>query len=1282
MNPIFSVSTEDILRLDDAQSRELVARLCRAHLRDHGCSESGVHWGGDQRAKDGGVDVRVENDPPTGIGGYLSNDRTVFQVKAEKFGPAQIPKEMAPKGKLRPAISDLGEGRGEYVIVSTRDSCSDPARTNRIEAMSKCLTKHGVGEKVSVNFFDCRKLADWIEQHPEVAIWVKHALGISLYGWRPYGPWAHREEDVDGEYLVDERAKIFTPKAEAGIAALFAINQMRGDLSDTAAVRLVGLSGVGKTRLVQALFDARVETDNPALNPDVAIYVDLADDPTPQPAVMLEALLGEAANSVVVVDNCGADSHQRLAEKVTRPGSKLRLVTVEYDIRDDLPEGTHCYRLEGSSGDLIKQLLKHRGSTLSDSDTDKIAEFSDGNARIAFALAATVGVKGELARLRDSDLFARLFDQKHEGSSELLRCAEAASLLFSFDGEDTSCTSEMSVLASLASVSILEFSRSLQELRRRGLLQQRGVWRAVLPHAISNRLAANAIESLPSAMVTMKLVENAPPRVARSFSRRLGYLHESEGAIRIAEDWLKPDGRLGDLASLADYERQMFANIAPIHQRASLDALCRATEDPSSLPMRDSHGSIFTQITRSLAYDPELFDEAVAVLVRFARVEPETNDGSSACRLLSSLFSCQLSGTEAQPEQRAAFVRELISQEDLANQDLGVDLLKAGLEVSHINAFHDFDFGARTRGFGWRPLSRDDLRAWYERFVTIAVDVGIEDSRIAGRVRVLLGQALRGLWVEADLREAIEAAARRLVSVDGWPDGWLGVKQTLESDAGRLSEDSRTRLIELEAVLAPRDLETKIRAMVLVDGAFTDDPDPGDSGADSAVDSYHRSQENAETLGRAAAMAGELLYQLLPDALRVGVDGKIYQFGRGVGLHLEDVHRLLDHAKKVIGRAESGAVSLLFVRGLMAGWHSVSPSEATAFLDGAVTDDVWGDWLPELQLTVAFDESCCDRLLRSLAVGKAPSWQYRYLGAGRATDPLTVNQIQDLIGAIAAKPDGGLPVAMDVLGMVVRCSKEKGAEYGRQLAAVCLAFLQEIDWSRCQVLPGTADHDLESISNLALASAGTDIEILDLLHRIVALERSLIRSYSPRRRGILGPFFRHYPKQALDAVFVADDDGGYRYAMEIVSAVGSGSQEAPMSQIPDDALIEWCKESPHDRFEFAAHHCRLFEKLATGEREATDDLAVSNTAVQMLEEAPDKGAVLQVLIDRFEPRCYSGARSVILKKRLLLVADLNPTEDKALSAEVAQAEAFFRATIAADEASEDTAERTETGSFE
>ena len=319
---------------------------------------------------------------------------------------------------------------------------------------------------------------------------------------------------------------------------------------------------------------------------------------------------------------------------------------------------------------------------LSESDRNKIAEFSDGNARVAFALASTAERGGELARLRDTELFKRLFIQKNSDNNELLRCAEVASLLYSFDGDSQAPGSEIASLASLAEVTEVTFYRNIAELLRRGLVQQRGQWRAVLPHAIANRLAANAVDSFPGDVLVHTLVDQTSDRIARSFSRRVGYLHESEAAKKIVQQWFRPNGRFHDLSKLTDIEFQIFTNIAPVDEQSTLDAIDRAIHNPDFISKDNWHLHDFARIIRSLAYEPALFDQAVRILIRFAIAEPESQNRNSIRDILKSLFFCHLSGTEAKSEQRSNVVRGLILSSDEKKEELGFSLLESALKAS------------------------------------------------------------------------------------------------------------------------------------------------------------------------------------------------------------------------------------------------------------------------------------------------------------------------------------------------------------------------------------------------------------------------------------------------------------------------------------------------------------------------------------------------------------------------------------------------------------------------
>lgn len=1286
MHPIFRITSADIKTLNDGQARELVARLCKAELQARGIGTDAVTWGGDQRAKDGGVDIRVEPPPGTAISGYIPKDSTIYQVKAETFARSRIPGEMAPTGTLRPAITELARKTGAYVIVSTRDDLSDLSLSKRKQAMVDCMGGYGLGSKVYVDFYDSRKVADWTENHPAIVAWVKNELGKPLNGWRPYGPWAYHEKNVDDEYILDEKIKVRTPNTEDGIEVIHAINGLRGDLRKSgSSVRIIGLSGVGKTRLVQAIFDNRIATKNAPIDQNNVLYTDLSDNPSPPPTTMLEGLIFEGSDTVIVIDNCGQDVHQKLTEILKRQDSKIRLVTVEYDIRDNLPEGTTCYHLEGSSNEVIAKLLKRHFQTLSDLDAEKIVEFSDGNARVAFALASTSEAKGELAQLQDDELFKRLFIQKHTENDELQRCAEAASLLYSFDVEDASKDSELAVLSEFAEVTIPTFYRNVSELQKRGLVQERGKWRAVLPHAISNRLARNAVQSSHPDLLIQQFVIDASERVARSFSRRLGYLHESKHAQQIVENWLNPEGLLGEVSDLSSLKREMLQNVSPVNQRAALNALLRATEKTDFIAVMNPNRANTARLVRSLAYESNLFDDAATALLKLALAETDDYKLDLTSDILQSLFYIHLSGTLARPEQRADFVRKLANSGDERRQKLALTLLRAGLETCHFSSHYGFDFGALKRSHGWNPRTFEEVQEWYRLFIDIAVVLGKRTTPIGSDARALLGGAFRRLWCEVRMYESMTEAARTFAAVDGWPDGWIGIRNTLYWDKENLDGASLNKLRLLEQELAPRGLLAKIKAKVLSRGAFGVDLDDdfeqyvNESEPKSAATVYHRAQKEAEMLGKAAAFDTDALADLTPYVSRSMSNDKSWHFGFGIGQVATSTREILDRIKKALLEIEKDGVNSIFIRGLVAGWNKANPSETADFLELALHDEIWGEIFPELQCAIEINSAAHCRLIQCIQIGKAPAWQFQYLGNGRATDPLSVKQIASLITPLAAKPDGGLHIAIDVLNMVIHCTDTKNEQYKEELRVYCLELVGELDWGLVDLMNENFVHHLKRIIEFSLDSSESYEAVAKTLNRLIQHERSRER-ITPRRLGsILTPFFKKWPIQALDAVYIKDEETGVkRMLIDRLDRHG----DTAIGVVPEESLLEWCREFPEGRCVFSAHTCKLFERQNPGESSDEAVVSISSTAISLLILAPDKKKVLDALVSRFYPDSWSGSLAAIMRKRFQLLDKLNPTGDPELTKLIEEVKDSFEKIIESEERREQQSERSEAASFE
>ena len=1285
MANIFEIDQSFIKALDDKTARELIARLCRAELRSQSIPESSVTWGGDQRARDGGVDVRVDCMTPLQTSGFIKAKNSVFQVKAEKFTPSKIPQEIAPGGILRPTIVELKETGGSYVIVSTRDDVSDESLRLRREAILRCLSDHGMESSIQVDFYDSRRIADWAEQHPSITTWLRHKTSQPLQGWQPYGSWAYGEDSLEAEYLIDDSVRVFVPGAEAGSTITDAISQLRRELEHPVSIRIVGLSGVGKTRLVQALFDSRVCPDSVIPSSENVIYVDLADEPEPQPQSMIESLLNRQSDSIVIMDNCGSDTHTRLTKIIKRRTSRLKLITVEYDIRDDLPEDTRCYRLEGSSSEVIKQLIKTRYKPLSESDAERIAEFSDGNARVAFALASTVEIGGELSKLRSQELFKRLFQQKQYPNDELLRCAEAASLIYSFDGMDLSANGEIAHLASFAEVSTLTFSRHMAELKRRGLLQARGQWRAVLPHAISNSLAERMLESAPVDYLYDTLIEQSNERIARSFSRRLGFLHDCPQAVAIASRMLAENGILGNTTKLNEFKQQMFVNLAPLDQREALNSINRATQNDEFVSIKNHDRVKFSRVARSIAYESQYFDEATLVLKKFVLAEPKECNHNSVKDVLKSLFYCYLSGTKATPEQRCKVAETLVLSSNENERELGFSLIRAGLEVWHFSSSYGFEFGARRRDYGWHPQSQTEIKAWFRSWIFLTVSIGEWNNIIGREARIILGHALRGLWLRTRLSDELIDVAKRLNTVDGWPEGWLGVRRILQLDMQSLSPTSVTQLRELEKMLKPSDLVSEIRAFVLARGTFAydlDEDDEFDENNDEVISTsnkHERSSIKAKNLGIRAAISPELLETLVPDICSTESGNRIYDFGYGVGTRHENMVGLLKVVRGYIEHTDRNKLSLIWVRGLLAGWKSTDSDAVEVFLDNAVTDVIWRNWFVELQVQSILDTKAFDRLLQVLDSDHCSVWQFRYLAGCRATDPLTVSQIMKLSNKLVTISDHGLFVAIDLLAMVVHCTGNKEDKYKQELGRELLQFLSFIKWSLLDDHNVNIEHDLGEILKFALGSADSEIQIELILRNMLPVwETDWIR-FNDVRKSALKLFFQYFPMLTLGVVCIPDGDGSFHRVSHLVSDLYSEWPETALKFVPTQILVNWCKENSGEaRFEFVADNCKLFEY----QDDKSTPLVISDVAIALLEATPNKKAVVEIFISRFRPLIWSGSQANVLEARLPLFDQIPTLGDEVIHSVIKQKKSAFLDLIAEERKFEAEQERSQNTSFE
>ncbi len=813
----FELGNVDISNLTDSDLRELVARLCEAELIQQGIQSSCVLWGGAQEAADGGLDVHVKDAGTFSSPSFVPRANTGFQVKKNSMGKAACTIEMSDNGRVKAIITDLADKKGAYIIVSGKDDCSHKMLSERLLGMQASVAGLANKDDILLDFYGRDRLVAWLRQHPGVALWVRSRLGKPLSGWMPFGRWAATPFNQDDEFLVDDHPCVVDANSQTKepVALVDGIKLTRTRLRRAgSAVRITGLSGVGKTRFAQALFEADVGED--ALQAANVIYADLGSDLTPTASELVSYLIANDFAAYVVLDNCPPDVHRNLQKQVSLNSQKLCLLTIEYDISDDRPEETEVVHLEPSSEKTVSKLVQKRFPALMQVNADKIAEFSGGNARLTIALASRVDSDETLTNFTDEELFQRLFSQRKGIAENLLESAEVLSLVYSFNVSQKDYNDEIGTLAGISGIERRALYRSHAELLRRQISQQRGNWRAVLPHALANRLARRALQNLTPDEINIELFKRENLRLFKSCAHRIGYLHDFEPARQLANTWVQTGGPLHDIASCQEELLAVLDYIAPVFPETVLNVIEAASINPAFASRNNKHFTTFVRLLCKLAYEDESFDRATEIILKFAETEKAGENNNSVVSHLSQLFSLHLSGTQASPARRQEFLNRLLISGNHRHQEIAGELFHSAFEASHWSSFATFEFGARKRDYGWTPKTHQDKLEWYKGFVNLLIPSLTSDDEVSrNSARGLLANHFRDLWSCAGCFDILEEIVRNHASGGRWPEMWMSIKKTISFDGKNHQQELLRRLEALESLAAPSDLYSEIEAYAL-----------------------------------------------------------------------------------------------------------------------------------------------------------------------------------------------------------------------------------------------------------------------------------------------------------------------------------------------------------------------------------------------------------------------------------------------------------------------------------
>lgn len=711
----FSVTAVQVIGLD-RQFASFVSQLLDAERQNARLLGHQLTVMRQEDTADGGVDAATRYAVE---GEWIPAGTTGWQFKRSDLGPTACAKELAG---AEWAQSLLREG-GSYVLALGAQLTDQKlsARQKAVLKQARDLGLVGEADVARVRVYDANQVARWASTFPALAL--SPLLGGPGFVAVDHSTWG-RSTLRAPVWVADEVRKNLISDIQKLLIGLEATD-----------LRLEGDSGMGKSRLALEALD---HTDLRAL----VVYFATETDATNE---LINRLGMESRAALVVVDDCPAERHGKLANQLPH-GGRVVLMTIGHHDGPALGNGP-ILALGGLAEEQRDEFLLKNYPTLSAEARRFVARNGEGNVTMMRLLARAIEGADEAhaAELIDrGDLEAVVQALLPERADFFASTVLAMLERVGFDRERRY---QLELLSSFSGVSSDILESTALVLQEAGLIETRGRYRAVVPRPLAVYLASRAWQRLGDRFVT-DLFSQLDPEMALAAFTRAADLGSYPPARDALASLIGPDGPFATLETIGASENAgllpQLAVVLPEAMSRHIERLLDAAP-PGALRRLTSGRRDLVWTLGKLVWHADLFESAADSLLRLALEENESY-ANNATGTWVELFGARLPGTAASPSQRAAYLEGLRNSTDSDTRTLVARAAAHGLQqYETIMVAGELQAGALVAARG-TPRTYGEYWEYRAAMLSMLVQLsGDADSRVAETAFDAIVDGLHGL---------------------------------------------------------------------------------------------------------------------------------------------------------------------------------------------------------------------------------------------------------------------------------------------------------------------------------------------------------------------------------------------------------------------------------------------------------------------------------------------------------------------------------------------------------
>lgn len=1156
MTNLFEIEASQIEQLTDFQLTELLNKLLWLEALEFGIALRSVDVALNITVADDGEDGRIEwQGHPTSTD-FLPSQLVMFQNKATKdSGPSKYGNEIVTKeGKIKKAVDEILSAKGVYCVFTTK-LLNGKQKRERIKAIREKLKELGLQyhNTAHIEIYDATQIAIWVNRYSGTIQTVQQYHGTqTIPGVKTIDQWGeHRELSKLPFADVSSRSDV--------------IETISSKLEkDGNCIRLVGLSGLGKTWTAFQL----VNENNNIRN--AAVYIDAAH--IPNVSAHFADWVNQKIRAVVIVDNCDYQTHAKIAQEVTRPACKISVLTLDYNF--ELTSNVNYIRLEQMTDDEVIQLLKPEyGDNLP--DLDRIAKYAQGFPLMAVLLAeARIGNENNIGELTDDQIAQNLlWGRDNLVNNNYLKIMQGCSLFDTF-GIDGKVDYQLDFIANLISISKDEAYSCIQHFIERGIVDRRGRLGQVIPKPLAIRLAGQWWRQSNSER-HKELVSTIPDSMIKSFCTQVEKLDFHPDVKSLSEELCGPTGPFGQAEVILSVRGSiLFRSFAIVNPQSTSTALHETLTKLSHEQLLEIEGDtrrnlVFT--LEKLCFNSSVFSISAWCLLLLAKAENEHWSNNST-GIFIQLFRIYLSGTEAPPEKRILVLKNALTLQETAVDLIAIDALSKALRIHSGNRMAGSEVqGSKEPLKEWQPDVWADIFEYIEKVFALLLQLHDRGEEQRNRVMTVIGNSIREM-VSIGRLELLDTAIEKIVSDNGkfWPEAIDSIASSIEHDADEYPDEAKRSLERWADILSPKEAELTDKIKMLIVCPVRN----------------HSIDENGNfidpTLENTNNFAEELVNNLdeflphLPLILE-GEQSQAYQLGYAMASHLDDVSILLAKALESIKEIKYSNVA--YINGILRHVYEYRKNEWSHYIDSVANSPDLVKHFPIFLTTGKLRTSHLDQLVSLIENASITPESLQSLSYGSFTNSIESKPFLDFCLQLSKLGRKEAWIAVKILYMYTRDDSNDFYEF-REIAEN-VVINTELTKDKSNERFAFA-YEWEKLIELLLNDPNPEFINLLVLRILEDCKSGMDLNFSsnyakPIFRKLISEHHKIVWQQTAHAI--SSSGGMELYWLKRLFERERGwtnPQPSLFSAIPVSEVVSWCKENPDIGPWFVADTLNIF----------------------------------------------------------------------------------------------------------